>query len=271
MAWSLFKVVRNSAQAYSRIGKVDGAWSGFKDGFIKSEAETRFFATREMGARNPMLTNVSLIGSGAVLVGIGGLDKEGNVNIPFVGAYSLPFSSKVNGWLSEHIGLGGTSAGKVLQGVGAVMTAAGFVGIMARAFYKNGSVAEGKIMWKDYSLAQKISGTSLAATKGVLVDLGWASGANIVTVIAPLHGVITATSYLSHTYLEPAQFTSLMLGFYKNTFSQFYVPADVTAKLSDLPDAALKELAAKYPDVTAKDRTALINELTAKLGDERLL
>jgi hypothetical protein len=165
MAWSLFKVVRNSAQAYGRIGKVDGAWNGFKDGFIKSEAERRFFATREMGARNPVLTNASLIGSGAALVGIGGLDREGNINIPFVGTYSLPFSSKINVWLGEHIGLGGTSAGKVLQGMGATMITTGLVGITARAFYKNGSVAEGKVMWKDYSIAQKISGTSLAATK----------------------------------------------------------------------------------------------------------
>ncbi|MDD5291994.1 MAG: hypothetical protein PHY46_02270, partial [Candidatus Omnitrophica bacterium] len=72
-------------------------------------------------------------------------------------------------------------------------------------------------------IGNTISGTALATEKTVLWNLGVrGTGINLLTVIAPLQGVIEATSAFTKKYISPSAYTPVERNLWNNTFGAFW-------------------------------------------------
>ena len=207
---SLVRFSKQSINVYykGRPEQAKGFWTGILDGG-KGEVSARFLKTYRIGAgkETQTLSNLGMIGTGGLLYSMGAMDKDSKIHLPLVGEVPMPFSGTVD-W-GKHFGFYETSAGTALMIAGAGIGSMGALSFLARGLGAD-------------RLSRGISGTGLAVTKGLVVDVAGASAWNIVSVMATLRFATDLTGFITDEYVIPSMGTDSARWVLGNSLGQLW-------------------------------------------------
>ncbi|MFA5172691.1 MAG: hypothetical protein WC426_14105, partial [Sulfuriferula sp.] len=193
--WGVTKIGSVARQAY-----LGGERAGIHapKGFFRGIAEgwnTRIWSrgAQNYGAAHPFKASAIMLGTGYGMYKMGTTDINDNK-------------------FAKYYGFGGTPFGAALKWTGIATMGLGTLSLAAQVSRFSDRMKFGS----------RISGTALALEKTLLWDLGvHRTGVNLLTVIAPLQGIIEGVSAFTQRYVVPSAFTPVEQSMWSNTFGAF--------------------------------------------------
>ncbi|MFA5304033.1 MAG: hypothetical protein WDL99_00005, partial [Candidatus Omnitrophota bacterium] len=226
--------LNTGVKAY-REGIPDAA-EGWNRGLSKGLRE---FTTQESRIGIGSIKDWYGFGKANPLIGVGTLGMLGGA-----GAWALGHYGNKNEWFSSSTAEHLKTAGLTIAGLGALTTAAGLARL---ATTRAGNIANAiRAAEETPSLAGRISGGTIAATRGIVWDVGlYGTGWNLLIVIAPLQGAVEGTSLFTKEFISPSIYSSMTRGFVDSTLGAFWTTPLEAKRSGDMSLASSK----KYTDL----------------------